>query len=58
MSFTNFTRRRLLQTSAVAGAGLALPTYLRAANHEGFTNAPTGSASMQISSSNAARPAT
>ena len=40
MSKTNFTRRGVLKTGAVAGAGLTLPTYLRAANHEGFTNAP------------------
>ena len=43
MSFTKLTRRGLIQTGAVAGAGLALPTYLRAENHAGFTNAPTGS---------------
>ena len=43
MSFTKLTRRGLIQTGAVAGAGLALPTYLRAETHSGFTNAPTGS---------------
>ena len=44
MSKTNLTRRGLLRTGAVAGAaGLTMPTYLRAAGHEGFTNAPTGS---------------
>ncbi|MEM6760468.1 MAG: ABC transporter substrate-binding protein, partial [Pseudomonadota bacterium] len=37
------SRRGVLQTGAVAGAGLALPTYLRADGHSGFTNAPTGS---------------
>ncbi|UMA65621.1 substrate-binding protein [Roseivivax marinus] len=42
MTKTNVTRRGVLRTGAVAGAGLALPTYLRAAQHEGFTNAPTG----------------
>ncbi|MEE3316747.1 MAG: substrate-binding protein [Pseudomonadota bacterium] len=41
MSKSNFTRRGVLKTGAVAGAGLALPTYLNAAGH-GFTNAPTG----------------
>lgn len=41
MSKSNFTRRGVLKTGAVAGAGLALPTYLNAASH-GFTNAPTG----------------
>lgn len=43
MSTSNFTRRGLLKTGAVAGAGLALPTYLSAANHAGYTNAPQGS---------------
>jgi ABC-type branched-subunit amino acid transport system substrate-binding protein len=43
MSKTNVTRRGVLKTGAVAGAGLALPTYLSAASHAGFTNAPTGS---------------
>lgn len=42
MSFSKLTRRGLIKTSAVAGAGLALPTYLRADAHSGFTNAPTG----------------
>ncbi|MBV0912309.1 substrate-binding protein [Anianabacter salinae] len=40
MSKSNFTRRGLLKTSAMAGAALAMPTYLRAAAHSGFTNAP------------------
>ena len=40
MSKSNFTRRAVLKTGAIAGAGLALPTYLRAAGHTGFTNAP------------------
>jgi branched-chain amino acid transport system substrate-binding protein len=43
MSKMNLTRRGLIKTGAVAGAGLALPTYLRADGHSGFTNAPTGS---------------
>ncbi|MFP7571106.1 substrate-binding protein [Marivita sp. S2033] len=38
----NLTRRGVLKTGAVAGAGLALPTYL-SAQDSGFTNAPTGS---------------
>ena len=42
MSIFNPTRRGLIQTGVVAGAGLALPTYLRADAHSGFTNAPTG----------------
>ena len=43
MSISNFSRRGLIKTGAIAGAGLALPTYLRAATDSGFTNAPTGS---------------
>ena len=42
MSIFNPTRRGLIQTGVVAGAGLALPTYLRADAHAGFTNAPQG----------------
>lgn len=41
MSKSTFTRRGVLRTGAVAGAGLALPTYLRAQD-SGFTNEPTG----------------
>jgi branched-chain amino acid transport system substrate-binding protein len=40
MSKTNVTRRGVLKTGAVAGAGLALPTYLAAGGHSGFANAP------------------
>ncbi len=47
MSKSNFTRRGLLKTSAVAGAGLAVPTIFTgsswAGSHAGFTNAPEGS---------------
>ena len=43
MSKSNFSRRGVLKTGAIAGAGLALPTYLSAASHTGYTNAPTGS---------------
>ena len=42
MKNSNFTRRGVLRTGAIAGAGMALPTYLRAANHEGYLNAPQG----------------
>ena len=42
MSKSNFTRRGVLKTSAIGGAGLMLPTYLRADTHSGFTNAPQG----------------
>ena len=40
MSKSNFTRRGVIKTGAVAGAALTLPTYLRADGHTGFTNAP------------------
>ena len=43
MSKNNFTRRSVMQTGAVAGAGLALPTILKAGSHAGFANATTGS---------------
>jgi len=43
MSKSNFSRRGLLKTGAASGAALALPTYLSAASHAGYTNAPTGS---------------
>ena len=42
MSNSILTRRSVLQTGAVAGAGLALPTILTAGSHSGYTNAPTG----------------
>ena len=40
MSKSNFSRRGVLKTGMVASAGLALPQYLRADAHAGFTNAP------------------
>ena len=43
MTKTNLTRRSVMQTGAVAGAGLAMPTILTAGSHSGFANAPTGS---------------
>ena len=43
MSKSNFTRRGLLKTSAVGGAGLALPTIFTAGRASAFTNEPTGS---------------
>lgn len=42
MSNSRFTRRGLLKTSAVSGAGLALPTIFTSSAHA-FTNEPTGS---------------
>ncbi|WP_377504474.1 substrate-binding protein [Octadecabacter sp. R77987] len=43
MSKSNFTRRGLLKTSAVAGAGLAVPTIFTASSVSAHTNEPTGS---------------
>ena len=43
MSNNNFTRRSVMQTGVVAGAGLTMPTILSAGSHDGFANAPTGS---------------
>ncbi len=40
MSNSKFSRRGVLKTGMVASAGLALPQYLRADAHAGFTNAP------------------
>ncbi|MGS4943972.1 substrate-binding protein [Meridianimarinicoccus sp. RP-17] len=42
---SNFTRRRLLKTSAVAGGALALPTIFTSRAHA-FTNEPTGDTVM------------
>ena len=45
MSKSNFTRRGVLTTGAVAGAGIAAPTIFSPAwadSHAGYTNAPQG----------------
>ncbi len=42
MTKSNFTRRGLLKTSALAGAGLAMPTIFTASSASAFTNEPTG----------------
>ena len=42
MSNTSLTRRGLLKSSAVAGAGLAVPTIFTASSASAFTNEPTG----------------
>jgi len=42
MSKSNFSRRGVLKSGAVAGAGLALPTIFTSSAY-GFTNEPTGS---------------
>ena len=43
MSKTDVSRRGVLKTSAVAGAGLAVPTIFTAQSAAAFTNEPTGS---------------
>ncbi|RXV62766.1 branched-chain amino acid ABC transporter substrate-binding protein [Roseovarius sp. A46] len=43
MSKSNFTRRGVLKTSAIAGAGVALPTIFTASSAAAYTNEPTGS---------------
>ena len=43
MSKFSTTRRGLIKSGAVVGAGLAMPTILNAAAHSGYTNAPQGS---------------
>jgi ABC-type branched-subunit amino acid transport system substrate-binding protein len=42
MSKSNLTRRGLIKTSAIAGAGVALPTIFTASSAAAFTNEPTG----------------
>ncbi len=42
MSKSNLTRRGLLRNSAVAGAGLAMPTIFTASSASAYTNEPTG----------------
>jgi len=42
MSKSNLTRRGVLKTGAVAGAGVALPTIFTASSASAFTNEPTG----------------
>ncbi len=43
MSKNDLTRRGVLKTGAVAGAGLAVPTIFTAGSARAFTNEPTGS---------------
>ncbi|WP_319823883.1 substrate-binding protein [Thalassovita sp.] len=43
MSKSNLTRRGVLKTGAVAGAGVALPTIFTASSASAFTNEPKGS---------------
>jgi ABC-type branched-subunit amino acid transport system substrate-binding protein len=42
MSKSNLTRRGVLKTGAIAGAGVALPTIFTASSASAFTNEPTG----------------
>ena len=42
MTTSRFTRRGLLKNSAVAGAGLAMPTIFTASSAAAYTNEPTG----------------
>ena len=42
MSKTNLTRRGVLKSGAVAGAGVALPTIFTASSAAAYTNEPTG----------------
>ncbi len=42
MSNSNYTRRGVIKTGAVAGAGLALPTIFTAGSASAFTNEPMG----------------
>eukprot|EP00003_Mantamonas_plastica_P016918 TRINITY_DN2832_c0_g2_i1.p1 TRINITY_DN2832_c0_g2~~TRINITY_DN2832_c0_g2_i1.p1 ORF type:complete len:464 (+),score=80.23 TRINITY_DN2832_c0_g2_i1:47-1438(+) len=42
MSKTDVTRRGMLKTGAIAGAGVALPTIFTASSASAFTNEPTG----------------
>ncbi|MEC3860390.1 substrate-binding protein [Mesobacterium sp. TK19101] len=43
MSKTNLTRRGVLKSGAVAGAGVAMPTIFTASSAAAYTNEPTGS---------------
>jgi branched-chain amino acid transport system substrate-binding protein len=45
MSKSNFTRRGVLKTGAIAGAGLAMPTFFTS-RASAFTNEPTGDSVM------------
>ena len=43
MTNSNLTRRGLIRTSAIAGAGVAMPTIFTASRAAAFTNEPSGS---------------
>lgn len=42
MSNSNFTRRGVIKSGAIAGAGVALPTIFTASSAAAYTNKPTG----------------
>lgn len=48
MSTSNFTRRGLLKTSALAGAGLAVPMIFTGSGARAFTNAPGDAGSVTL----------
>jgi ABC-type branched-subunit amino acid transport system substrate-binding protein len=48
MSKSNFTRRGMLKTGAIAGAGLAIPTIFTASSVSAFTNDPTNASSVTL----------
>ncbi|WP_113913099.1 substrate-binding protein [Roseovarius dicentrarchi] len=48
MSTSNFTRRGLMKTSAIAGAGLAVPTIFTASSVSAFANDPTDSSTVTL----------
>lgn len=48
MSTSNFTRRGLLKTSAIAGAGLAVPTIFTGSSARAFVNDPKDASSITL----------
>jgi ABC-type branched-subunit amino acid transport system substrate-binding protein len=48
MSTSNFTRRGVLKTSAIAGAGLAVPTIFTASSARAFTNDPASGSTVTL----------
>ena len=42
MSKSNFTRRGVMKSAAIAGAGLAMPTIFTSASHAAYLNEPKG----------------
>jgi ABC-type branched-subunit amino acid transport system substrate-binding protein len=48
MSNSRFTRRGVLKTGAIAGAGLAVPTIFTASRASAFTNDPTNASTVTL----------